>query len=143
MTRIDFYVLNDARANARLEFVCRLTEKIYSRGHRILLHTSDVKQAGIIDDLLWTWRQNSFIPHEIQDSDSTPDCPIVISHQQDLSTELHDVMINMASDVPLFFSQFERVTEIVDQNEQTRQSARQRYRFYQDRGYPLTSHEID
>jgi DNA polymerase-3 subunit chi len=142
MTRIDFYVLNNNKANARLEFVCRLAEKIYRRGHRVLLHTDDAKQSGIIDDLLWTWQQGSFIPHEIQLDDNTPDCPIVINHQPDLKTDLHEVLINMGSAVPMFFSQFERVTEIVDQHEQTRQSARQRYRFYQDRGYPLESHDI-
>lgn len=143
MTRINFYVLNSQRANARLDFICRLTEKVYKQGHRILLHTDDDRQAGIINDLLWTWQQGSFIPHEIQTDEITPDCPIVISHQHDLKTDLQDVLINVAAEVPLFFSQFERVTEIVDQDEQTRQSARQRYRFYQDRGYPLESHDIN
>ena len=142
MTRVDFYVLNNNKANARLEFVCRLAEKVYQQGHRILLHTDDAKQSGIINDLLWTWRQGSFIPHEVQTNETTPDSPIVINHQPELKTDLQDVLINMASVVPLFFSQFDRVTEVVDQNEQTRQSARQRYRFYQDRGYPLESHDI-
>ena len=143
MTRINFYVLKNQRANARLDFICRLTEKVYKQGHRILLHTDDDRQASIINDLLWTWQQGSFIPHEIQTDEKTPDCPIVISHQNDLKTDLQDVLINVASEVPLFFSQFERVTEIVDQDEQTRQSARQRYRFYQDRGYSLESHDIN
>ena len=143
MTRVDFYVLKHTKSNARLDFICRLADKVYNDGHRVLLHTDNEKQSGIVDDMLWTWRQGSFIPHEIQTEAATPDCPIVISHQSDLQTDLHDVLINMAADVPLFFSQFERVTEVVDQNEQTRQSARQRYRFYQDRGYPLESHDIN
>lgn len=96
----------------------------------------------MIDDLLWTWKQGSFIPHEIHTDQSPPDCPIVISHNTDLKTDMQDVLINMANEIPLFFSQFDRVTEIVDQDEENRQSARKRYRFYQDRGYPLESHEI-
>ena len=143
MTRINFYVLHDHKPNARFEFVCRLIEKVYKQGHQILLHTDNDRQAGIINDLLWTWQQGSFIPHDIQTDDTMPDSPIVISHQADLKTDMQDVLINMAIEVPLFFSQFERVTEIVDQDEQTRQSARQRYRFYQDRGYPLESHDIN
>ena len=122
--------------------MCRLAEKIYHKGHSILLHTDDLRQAGMVDDLLWTWKQGSFIPHEIQQDQNNPDSPIIINHSPDLETDMHDVLINMGSEVPLFFSQFDRVTEIVDQQEQTRQSARQRYRFYQDRGYPLESHEI-
>ena len=96
----------------------------------------------MIDDLLWTWKQGSFIPHEIQSDANSADSPIVINHMPDLKTDMHDVLINVAREIPLFFSQFERVTEIVDQDEETRQVARQRYRFYQDRGYPLESHEI-
>ncbi|HEY5733157.1 MAG TPA: DNA polymerase III subunit chi [Gammaproteobacteria bacterium] len=142
MTRINFYVLQSSKLNTRLEFVCRLTEKIYSKGHRILLHTDDARQAEMIDDLLWTWKQGSFIPHEIQSDANSADSPIVINHMPDLKTDMHDVLINVAREIPLFFSQFERVTEIVDQDEETRQVARQRYRFYQDRGYPLESHEI-
>jgi DNA polymerase-3 subunit chi len=142
MTRINFYVLQSSKANARLEFACRLTEKIYNKGHKILLHTADRQQAGMVDDLLWTWKQGSFIPHEVQSDNAVADCPIVINHLPDLQTDMHDVLINLASEIPLFFSQFDRVTEIVDQNEETRQSARQRYRFYQDRGYHLESHEI-
>jgi len=142
MTRIDFYVLGSPKTTSRLDFVCRLTEKVYRQGHQILLHTENETQAGIINDLLWTWKQGSFIPHEIQTTESTPDCPIVINHQHDLKTDMHDVLINMAPEVPLFFSQFDRVTEVIDQDEQTRQSGRYRYRFYQDRGYPLESHDI-
>lgn len=107
-----------------------------------MLHTDDARQAEMIDDLLWTWKQGSFIPHEIQSDSISADCPIVINYMPDLKTDMHDVLINMAREIPLFFSHFERVTEIVDQDEETRQVARQRYRFYQDRGYPLESHEI-
>ena len=142
MTRINFYVLQTSKANARLEFICRLTEKVYNKGHSILLHTDDIRQTEMISDLLWTWKQGSFIPHEIHTDETTADCPIVISHHPNLTTDMQDVLINMANEIPLFFSQFDRVTEIVDQDEENRQGARKRYRFYQDRGYPLESHEI-
>ena len=108
MTRINFYVLQSSKLNTRLEFVCRLTEKIYSKGHRILLHTDDARQAEMIDDLLWTWKQGSFIPHEIQSDANSADSPIVINHMPDLKTDMHDVLINVAREIPLFFSQFER-----------------------------------
>ena len=55
----------------------------------------------------------------------------------------NDVLINLASEVPMFFSRFDRVSEIVDADPQVRELGRQRYRFYRDRGYPLESHQID
>ena len=143
MTRIDFYVLQEKKPNNRYLFACRLIEKAYKQGHRVLLHVSDEQQAELMDDLLWTWRQGSFIPHEPLQSKSRTETPVVINHFPDTDTGMHDVLINLADEIPLFFSQFERVAEVVDQDEQNRQSARQRYRFYQERGYPLQSHDIN
>ena len=143
MTRVDFYVLKESRPNARLGFACRLVEKIYKKGHNILIHVDDLKQAGLIDELLWTWRQGSFVPHELLESGQSPAAPVLISHDPELEPDQNQVLINLAEQVPLFFSRFERVAEIVDQDEQTRQSARQRYRFYKERGYPLHSHDLD
>lgn len=142
MTRIDFYVLQGHKSNLRGIFSCRLIEKIYKAGHRILLHVEDEQQAIMMDDLLWTWRQGSFIPHEHHQAGKSAESPIVINHHPELETDIQDVLINLAPEVPLFFSQFGRVAEIIDQNEQTRQSGRKRYRFYQERGYPLESHDI-
>lgn len=141
MTQVDFYVLEKNTPQAHTDFICRLTMKIYKQGHQILLHTEDAIQSGIIDDLLWTWRQNSFIPHELM-TDQPSDCPVLINHNSETATPINDVLINTASKAPLFFSQFKRVAEIVNGDETARQAARQRYRFYQERGYPLKSHDI-
>ncbi len=143
MTHIDFYILKDNSPNSRMIFICRLVEKIYNKGNKILLHTEDSQKAGTIDDMLWTWKQGSFIPHEVYVQEEISDCPVIINHHPECSTNIHDVLINMADNVPLFFSQFERVSEIVDQDETTTQMARQRYRFYKERGYPLESHNIN
>ena len=142
MTQIDFYILKSPQGNNRLAFACRLVEKVYKQGYGILIHTEDSRQSEEMDDLLWTWRQGSFIPHEVLDRSDQITAPIVINHQPDVDIPINQVLINLASEVPKFFSHFERVTEIVDHDEKTRQSARQRYRFYQDRGYPLASHDI-
>jgi len=143
MTRVDFYVLKDHKSGNHNAFICRLVEKIYKKGHQLLLHVADERQAEMINDLLWTWRQGSFVPHEIHQPGKARECPVIINHLAEPEMDMHDVLINLASDVPLFFSQFNRVAEVVDQNEQNRQSARQRYLFYKERGYPLESHDIN
>lgn len=142
MTQIDFYVLKKNGAAAQLNFTCRLVEKAYKNGHKILIHTTDEKQAGTIDDLLWTWRETSFIPHEIATLSSTDDCPVTINYQPEPPSDQGDVLVNLTNEVPSFFSRFNRVTEIVDSSEQCRQSARNRYRFYQKQGYCPQSHDI-
>ena len=54
----------------------------------------------------------------------------------------HDVLINLAPEVPNFFSRFARLAEPLDQEPGIREAGRERYRFYRDRGYPLESHQI-
>ena len=52
------------------------------------------------------------------------------------------VLINLAQTVPTFFSRFERTLEIVDDCDAARAQSRDRYRFYQKRGYPLQHHTL-
>ena len=63
--RVDFYILAAADSAARLRFACRLAEKAYHLKHRVHLHTASAAAAADVDDLLWTFRQGSFVPHEV------------------------------------------------------------------------------
>ncbi len=146
MTRVDFYILADASPQARELFACRVVEKAYNLGHGVYLHTAGTQQAEKLDRLLWTFKQNSFVPHAIDGRSPDPDAPVLIGYNNQLSDEHHaqqrQVLVNLAPDVPLFFSSFERVAEIIDQNEEHKISGRARYRFYRDRGYSLENHNI-
>lgn len=137
MTRIDFYQIDGDEAP--LMFTCRLIEKIYRRGHRIYVHTDDVEQARELDDLLWTYRADRFIPHALKGEDE--DVPIHIGHDPD-PADHRDVLVNLSDEVPDFFSRFDRVAEVVPLDENSRQSARANYQFYKDRGYPLEYHRM-
>ena len=137
MTRIDFYQIDNDEAP--LEFTCRLIEKIYRRGHRIHIHTTDAEQAQILDDLLWTYRADRFIPHCLVETDE--DAPIKISHQHE-PDEHDEVLVNLSGSVPEFFSRFERVAEVVPLDQASRDAARNNYKFYRDRGYPLHYHQM-
>lgn len=140
MTRIDFYVLNDAAAASRERLACRLTEKAFGLGHRVHLHVASAQAAGRLDDLLWTFRDGSFVPHEIAGGDAV-DSPVTIGHDWEPTGDCQ-VLINLADEVPVFFSRFERVAEIINQDEQIRSQGRERFRFYRDRGYDLNTHEL-
>lgn len=141
MTRVDFYILEQQQGEARARFACRLAEKAWQQGNKVYIHTAGAEQSARIDDLLWTFRAGSFIPHSL-DEDATADTvEIHIGHGDE--PQHHDqVLINLAPEVPLFFSRFKRVAELVDQDEECRQQGRERFRFYRDRGYPLTNHTI-
>ena len=141
MTRVDFYVLERGGQEARRRLVCRLVEKAYQQGHRIYIHTGDAAEAARLDELLWTFNDGGFLPHALLHGTADPHTPIHIGHQEP-PAELDDVLVNLDAQVPLFFSRFQRVAEVLDDEPQCRAQGRERFRFYRDRGYPLDSHSI-
>lgn len=141
MTRVDFYISTIDKHDNELVTACRLADKAYKQGNRIYIHTNDKQQAEQVDDLLWTFRDGSFIPHCMDKDTDADDHPVVIGHG-DSPSEVRDVLINLSADVPTFFSRFERVAEVVNGKAELREASRERFRFYKERGYELNTHEI-
>lgn len=142
MTQVDFYVLPNDNLQQRVQFACRLADKAYRLGHRVYIHTESAQQTRLLDELLWTFQQNSFIPHAVIQDVSEAQPPVQLGHDAEPDAS-HQVLINLAPEVPLFFSRFERVAELVNSDATLRQQGRSRYSFYKERGYPLRTHEIN
>jgi DNA polymerase-3 subunit chi len=140
MTRVDFYVLADSTPQARPLLSCRLAEKAFKKGRRVFINTDSASQLKQLDDLLWTFRAGSFVPHAVY-TDDNGEQPVLLGHAVEPEGP-HDVLVNLCSEVPAFFSRFERVAELVGGNEAERAAARERYRFYLDRGYTLNTHQL-
>ncbi|QJD60415.1 DNA polymerase III subunit chi [Pseudomonas sp. gcc21] len=139
MTRIDFYLLSSDQPSARLEYACRLAHKAWGKGHKVYLHCASEEQAGELDALLWSFRADSFVPHGLHSD--YPDEPVVCGYSEDPSPH-HDLLINVTDATPPFFSRFSRLAEIIVEDDSVRVPARDRFRFYRERGYPLNSHPI-
>jgi len=141
MTRVDFYILEPQAGADRFGIGCRLAEKAWKLGHRVYLHTDSTDQARRLDKLLWTFRDGSFLPHGLLGEVDPAVNPVLVGCHTDAGEE-HDVLINLGTEVPPFFSRFERVVEPIDQDQDIRHAGRSRFRFYRDRGYPLETHKI-
>jgi len=141
MTDIDFYIVASDSPQARELMACRLAEKVYKMGRNVHIHTVSASESQTLDRLLWSFRDGSFIPHTIAEQINPMDevAPIIISHSNEVNHH-SDVLINLTDKVPLFFSRFKRVSEIITDKEKT--VGRERFKFYRDRGYSLKSHNI-
>jgi DNA polymerase III subunit chi len=145
MTRVDFYVLDDGGAQARERFACRLVEKAWRLKHSIYLHAASPAEAAQLDKLLWTFSDRSFLPHVLDGPDLDPALaaatPVRVGAGRKPAFEA-ELLVNLDNEVPVFFSRFERVAEIVGGDDSQRAAARERFRFYRDRGYALETHRI-
>ena len=158
MTRIDFYVLPEETAIVRLHYACRLAEKAFHHGHSIAVAVDDESQATNLSEYLWSFKPESFLPHQLQNDDAEPQAaplstpvttpspiiasPIMIIWDKD-HDDYHDILINLSQTVPDGFSRFQRVMEIVVQEKECLASTRSHFQFYRERGYPLKSHSIE
>jgi DNA polymerase-3 subunit chi len=141
MTRVDFYILQQDSVEARMLFVCRLVDKALRHGKHIMINVADQATAEALDDLLWSFRPESYIAHAIAGTEEAEDVPVVISVGNDLAHH-HDVLINLTNEVPSFFSRFQRLIEVVVQVEELLQATRQHYAFFKQRGYPIQTHKL-
>ncbi len=142
MTRISFYVLKGEHEQDRQVFACRLIEKAYYQGHQIYIHTENKQQAEQLNQTLWAFRDDSFVPHEmISTSHDNVACPIIVGHDV-MPPKVMNLLINLASTQPKFFSQFERVAEFINDDPLIKTAGRERYRFYQQCGYQLDTFTI-
>ncbi|MCX4187770.1 DNA polymerase III subunit chi [Methylophaga sp. OBS4] len=141
MTRISFYVLKSTKLHERQAFACRLAEKAYHQGHQVYIHTENVAHSEQVDAALWAIRPDSFVPHQILHPSEANDSPVLIGHEAE-PPRLMDVLINLTDEQPLFFSQFERVAEVIDDNDTIKKAGRQRFQFYKQRGYELETFHV-
>ena len=143
MPQIDFYIIAEDSGNSRLLLACRLIEKAYNLNHKIYIHASNSGHCEQMDDLLWTFKQNSFIPHAYVDGNEV-DTPVLLGWQSEAVANLsqHDVLINLSESVPGFFSRFSRIIELVDQNELVLKQSRVRFRQYREQGFEPASHKL-
>ncbi|GLO46837.1 DNA polymerase III subunit chi [Pseudomonas putida] len=140
MSKVDFYILPTDSLSARLDFACKLCEKAWRLGHRVYLHCQDAEQRSELDQRLWRFKGEAFVPHDLAEVHA--DADVALGLAADSAGDHHDLLINLGAGVPGFVGQFERVAEIVVEEPGIRKSARERFRFYREQGYALQDHRL-
>ena len=143
MSEIDFYLISDTIPKARLSFACKLLEKAYTKQHQIYVHTPDAATANQLNDMLWTFHDISFVPHQIVDekTQDTPP-PIVIGFSNDNPAKHHDILMNLDTNIPIFFKEFDRIIEIVSEDENQKNISRNKYKQYKQNGYEIKINDL-
>lgn len=140
--RVDFYLLSQNLPQAGWLIACRLLEKACLRGHRVFVYCENQADAELIDELLWTYKDDSFIPHNLQGEGPEPPPAVQIGYGPE-PRGFNDILLNMSTTIPAFHTRFRRVMEIVLDNDKAKEMSRQHYREYRAKGYELHAHPID
>ena len=137
MTRIDFY----SNAESKLQVACQIVAKAVREQLQVVVYAPDENAARTFDKMLWTYQAIGFVPHCLAGDALSAETPVVIAFDASEPAH-HHVLVNLQADSPPTFSRFERLIEIVGTDDDDRQRARSRFRFYRDRGYEIHHHDL-
>jgi DNA polymerase III subunit chi len=139
--RVDFYILDGPSSAARLKLACKLAEKAYQAAQSVLVWHTDPGELRDFDDMLWTFQDGSFVPHEILGAGAIAEAPVLLSTSVAPSANV-DIIINLAAELPPYLAQTRRIAEIIDGDETRRRAGRARFKAYRELGVQPASHNI-
>ena len=140
--RVDFYILEDPSSSARLKLACKLAEKAYLASRSVLVWHTDPAELKAFDEMLWTFSDGSFVPHDALPSNGTlAETPVLLSSGVAPAADV-DIIINLAADLPACLSRTRRVAEIIDGDDARRKAGRARFKAYRELGVQPASHNI-
>jgi len=141
--RVDFYVLKSSTAKQRWTFACRLTEKAYLRDLKVVLLSESAADAEALDELLWTFNERAFVPHELhQGAPTAGTAPVQLTQDLD-SIDAADLLVNLSDRLPARLERFARIAEIMDGDAERRARGRERFKAYRDMKLPVETHQLD
>jgi len=142
MARVDFYVLERSDEHSRFALACKLAEKAYRLDNTVYIHTKCRADAEHLDELLWTFRDGSFVPHGLGGTiDDAGESPVLIGSESG-DIETCDLLINLCDEIPAFAEDFPRVAELVTADENCRLLSRKRFAEYRDKGHSIHTHKL-
>jgi DNA polymerase-3 subunit chi len=141
--RVDFYVLKTAAVRPRLTFACRLTEKAYLKNLTVVVMSETAADAEAFDELLWTFSERSFVPHDLsRGARAGAAAPVQLTPDPE-AIEAADLLVNLSARLPARWQRFARIAEIIDADAERRRLGRERFKTYRDSQLSVETHQLD
>jgi len=137
----EFYLIGKPRYIGKpLWPVCELARKASDSGQSLLIFAASEQQAEILDELLWEFDPDAYVPHQIAGTDEDDELTPVLIVPPGADTPMRPLVLNLRNDAVA--DGFERVLEVVPADASAREPLRQRWKQYKDRGIELTKHDM-
>lgn len=149
-TQVDFYITKTADINAVLALVCKLSQKAFLNDYQIMIQTQDTQQSQSLDELLWTFSDDAFIPHQIiPDEDNSRS---LIENEVGICAKIEaqdtqrqkQILINLNPNTDIeLHTHFERVIEVIWDQDTVKTQGRKRFKHYKELDITPNTHNLD
>ena len=141
MPRADFYLIAKPRFLEKpLLLVCELARKACDSGQPLLILAASAQQADILDELLWEFDEDAYIPHQIAGTDEDDELTPVLIVPPAFESPLRPLVLNLRSEAVQ--GSVERVLEVVPAEQSAREPLRARWKQYKDRGFAVNKFDM-
>ena len=139
MPRVNFYLLTQDNEQASTQLACRLAEKLCKQGIgvNILAHTEQA--ARELDNLLWAFTRESFVPHALIDN-AHATTNVVIGWDPGFATAGN--LLNLTPGIPPHHQSLDTISEFVENHDEAKAHGRQKWNQYKSFGYELQHHKL-
>ncbi|USD38016.1 MULTISPECIES: DNA polymerase III subunit chi [Ferrimonas] len=142
MANATFYVMAPDAEPDHLTLACLLASDCYRRGQPVYIHCQDQGQSHEIDEKLWQFDPQRFVPHNLVGEGPRGGAPVEIGHNDQFSSKKRPVLINLSATVPQFAVEFAQIFDFVPAADDAKVQARERFRAYRQLKVALTTHDL-
>ncbi|MBS0583192.1 MAG: DNA polymerase III subunit chi [Proteobacteria bacterium] len=140
MPRADFYLIAKPRfRDDPLLLVCELAKRAFESGQPALILARSADQADALDEKLWEFDEQAFVPHQLAGDDDDAITPVLIV-APGTTTADRALVINLRDECAPGL--FERVLEVVPADEAQRRGSRERWKTYKATGFEVGKHDM-
>ncbi len=147
-TQVMFYLLNDDVSQdteidtcSALYHACLQASHFYRQNQRVYIYANDKQHAEQIDEMLWAFDSDSFVPHNLVGEGPKQGAIVEIGYQAPRSRR--PVLINLTSTVPNFANQFNYIVDFVPSDETLKQQARERFKTCRQWGFHVDNQAVN
>jgi DNA polymerase-3 subunit chi len=141
MPRADFYLIDKPRFREEpLLLVCELAKRAFAANLPTLILARNTAQAEALDDLMWAFDPDEYLPHQIAgDEEEDAECPVLIATPE-MDIAMRPMLLNLRDAAPR--GEFDRVLEVVPADPAARAPLRERWKHYQALGFEVAKHDM-
>jgi len=141
--QIDFYLLAKTQVSDKYHYACRIAGRAHRRGMTVFMQTDDAAQSALLDKMLWTFAQDSFVPHAVcaRDEHDVARYPVQLGPAA-APPGCSGLLISLAREPAADYAGFERIAELVLSGAADKAAGRERFRFYRAKGIEPRAHHI-
>ena len=146
-TQVMFYLLKDEVTDEKendtrsaLYHACLQASYFYRQKQRVYIYAQDQQHAEQVDEMLWAFDSDSFVPHNLVGEGPKQGAAVEIGFQAPQGRR--QVLINLTSTVPNFANQFQFIVDFVPSDEALKQQARERFKTCRQWGFQVDNQAV-